>query len=91
MLRLASTYEPPAEEADQTTHNDYYCYRDPRDHPAAEASLVDRWVRGSDGWVLGDVTCDGAGVAGWRGAACTAPDALDTPVVSLAGRAGASS
>ena len=75
MLRFPSTYEPPAQESNQSTDNSDDCYRYARDGPAAEAALVDRGVRGVDSRRLRDVAGDGASVARWR---CTAHAVGDT-------------
>ena len=80
MLRLAPADEPPAEEADEAAHDDYYCDGDARDRPAAEAALVDRGVCGVDSRRLRDVAGDSAG-AGWSGAAHAVGDALDSIVI----------
>ena len=81
MLRLASTEEPPAEEADEAAHHDDRGDGDPRDGPAAEAALVDRGVRGVDSRRLRDVAGDSAGATGRFLTAHAVGDAYDTVAI----------
>lgn len=80
--RLAPTYEPPAEEPNQSTNNSDHSHRDACYGPHAEIGAT---ITGST--TLHEVAEDGATIARWSRAVQAALDAPDTPAVCLAGRA----